>query len=148
MELELVPFTEAHLDPAAVLFVQVFASEPWNEVWPPSAARRRLEDLVRSPGFLGVAAFRENELAGFALGRLEAYQGEEHFYLQEMCVSTRWQRQGVGTKVLAQLEARLKERDCRQIYLLTARDSAPEAFYLHLGFSPARRAEVMIKRLV
>lgn len=146
-DLQLVPFAKEHLDGAASLFVDVFAAEPWKESWTVESAGRRLHDLVRSPGFLGVVAFREGELVGFALGRLEAYQEEEHFCLHEMCVATRWQRQGVGMQIMAHLEAKLKERGCRQVYLLTARDSAAESFYSRCGFSPARRTRVMVKRL-
>lgn len=144
-EVEVSPFCEAHLETAVALFVEVFAAEPWNEVWSFSSAQRRLGDLVRTPGFVGVAALLGGELVGFALGRLEAYREEEHYYLQEMCVSTRCQRQGIGTKILNFLQDRLGERGCSQIYLLTARDSAPESFYLQRGFSPSRRTTVMVK---
>lgn len=147
-EIELLPFCEAHLDSAVALFVEVFAAEPWNEVWSRPSAQRRLGDLVRSPGFMGVAALRGGELVGFALGRLEAYREEEHYHLQEMCVSTQCQRQGVGTKIVAYLQERLEERGCKQIYLLTMRESAPEAFYLQCDFSPSRHTAVMVKKLI
>lgn len=146
-EIGMIPFSEVHIDAATALFVDAFAAEPWNEFWPYSNSRRRLSDIVFSPGFFGVAAQRESVLAGFVLGRIEAYRDEEHYFLQEMCVATQFQRQGVGTKLLRYLYAKLEERDCRQIYLLTIRDRGPESFYLRCGFSPARRTGVMVKRL-
>lgn len=146
-ELELLPFNEVQLDAAASLFVEVFAAEPWREAWTLERARRRLGDLLRSPGFLGIAACYEGELVGFALGRLEVYQDEDHFHLHEMCVAARRQRQGVGTRMVALLETQLRERGCRQIYLLTARGTAAESFYVNRGFSPAQRTGVMVKRL-
>jgi len=147
MELALLPFTEGYLDATAALFVDVFQGEPWKETWTLRSAGRRLADLVRSPGFFGVAAFREGQLVGFALGRLEVYQDEEHFHLQEMCIAAQCQRQGVGTQMMKHLFASLEKRGCKQIYLLTARESAAESFYLRCGFSTARRTTVMVKRL-
>ena len=145
--IELTSFHEDYLDAAAGLFAEAFAAEPWNEVWPAASARRRLADLVFSPGFLGAAARRGDKLVGFALGRVEAYRDEEHYCLQEMCVSPEYRGQGIGTMLVRHLEERLKERGCRQVYLLTLRDSGPESFYLRCGFSPARRVGVMVKRL-
>lgn len=141
------PFTEGHLDAATEMFVEVFAAEPWNELWPHESARRRLRDIVQSPGFVGRSVFREGEFIGFVLGRLELYRNEQHFYLQEMCVSTRLQRRGVGRRMLANLEEVLREAGCSQIYLLTARESPAERFYAANGFRSAYRTLVMVRRL-
>lgn len=141
------PFTEDHLDAAAEIFVEAFAAEPWNELWSHESARRRLSDIVQSPGFVGWSAFCKGEFIGFVLGRLEPSREEKHFYLQEMCVSTRFQRRGVGRCMLAHFEEALKEAGCSQIYLLTARESAAERFYAANGFRSAYRAVVMVRRL-
>lgn len=141
--LDLAPFSAEHLDEAAGLVVEVFAREPWNEEWPRQGAQRRLRDILHSPGSLGVCALRGGELVGFALGRLEAYRDEEHFYLQEMCVSADVQRRGVGTRILTHLHGQLRARGCPRAYLLTARRTPAEAFYLLNGYRPAGRTAVL-----
>jgi len=145
--LNLVPFTNEQIGTATNLFVRVFAEEPWNEFWPNERALRRLQDVLHSPGFLGVSALRGEELVGFALGRMEAYRDEDHFYLQEMCVSPAVQRQGVGTRIFKHLHEELRAKECNQVYLLTARESFAEKFYVSNGYRGARRACMLITRL-
>ncbi len=146
-KLVIVPFDENHLDAAIRLYTEVFAAEPWREIWPYGSALRRLSDIVHSPNSLGVAALRGSDLVGFALGRLEPYRDEEHYYLQEMCVAAHLQRQGIGKRILSILHERLRERDCCQVYLLTARGSLAEGFYSKSGYLPAQRIGVFVKKL-
>jgi len=146
-ELTFEPFTEEHLGAATKMFVHVFAAEPWNELWSHDSAKRRLSDIVRSPGFVGRSAFHEGEFVAFVLGQLEPYRNDQHFFLKEMCVSTRFQRRGVGTRLLSHLEEVLTEAGCSQVYLLTMRESEAERFYAANEFRPARRTGVFVKRL-
>jgi len=146
-ELELVPFGEDQLGAAAALFVEAFAGEPWHESWARGSARRRLSNVVLTPDFVGVSAFRDGELVGFALGRLEPYRDEEHFLLQEMCVAPQLQRRGIGTSIMRYLHETLSNIGCHQAYLLTARDSLAAAFYAQNGYSVARRTGLFVKRL-
>lgn len=141
------PFSPEDLDAATRVFVQAFAGEPWYEDWPSDSARRRIAAIIHAPGFLGVAAFKERDLVGFIVGRIEAYSTEDHFYLQEMCVLPEVQRQGIGKLMLAHLHRRLRAAGCQQIYLLTARESIAERFYRQNGFRPAGRVGVLVARL-
>lgn len=144
--LNLEPFAEADLEAATDLFVHVFGADPWNENWPRASAHRRLSAIVHAPGFLGVSALHNTQLIGFALGHLEPYRDEDHYYLQEMCVATDRQRTGVGKAILAYLESLLWRGGCSQMYLLTARESPAAAFYHQNGFTSAQRTIVMVRR--
>ena len=69
------------------------------------------------------------------------------FYVQEMCVLEAYRGQGVGRQIVAALEAKLAEQSISSLYLLTARNSAAEAFYEKLGFYNNEGVVVMTKRL-
>ncbi|SDT07944.1 GNAT family N-acetyltransferase [Actinopolymorpha singaporensis] len=143
-------FKADRLDAAARLFVSVFNAEPWNDRWSEASVRARLADVVATPGFVGVALQAGQDLHGFAIGHTEQWFTGRHFLLQEMCVRTDLQRQGVGAALLDALEARLV--DVEQIYLLTeqdgaARRGAAQRFYERCGFRAARRTGVMTKRI-
>lgn len=140
-------FTEDLLEAATSVFIRAFAEKPWSETWPRPNARRRISDIVKAPGFLGIASFKGPDLIGFLLGRIEAYRDEEHFYLQEICVVPECQRQGVGRLMLRDLHRRLEVAGCHQIYLLTARESRAERFYLQNGYGRAHRTGVLVSRL-
>ncbi|GAA2756544.1 GNAT family N-acetyltransferase [Actinopolymorpha rutila] len=87
----------------------------------------------------------DQNLCGFAIGHTEQWFTGRHFLLQQMCVRTDLQRQGVGTALLEALEARLI--DVKQVYLLTERHGAAHRFYEHCGFRAAHRTGVMLKRI-
>lgn len=145
-EMTIDDFTPSLLDAAATLFVVVFNAPPWSERWTEALARNRLNDVLATPGFAGVALHQGNDLCGFALGHVEQWSTGRHFQLQEMCVRTDRQRSGIGTALINALEVRLS--GVEQLYLLTARESPAHRFYEHCGFRPARRQGVMLKRLV
>lgn len=96
----------------------------------------------------GVTSFRGQDLVGFVLGRIEVYLDEEHFFLQEMCVVPELQRRGVGTLMLRHLHQRLEVEGCKQVYLLTARESSAERFYVQNGYRSARRTGVLVTRFL
>lgn len=145
--IEVKPFTAEHLGAASNVFVRTFAADPWNEVWPLTSARRRISNIAHAPGFVGFASFREGDLIGFVLGRLEPYCDEEHFHLQEMCVAPEFQRRGIGRLMLQHLHGYLVSAGCKQVYLITARESRAEHFYTQNGYRQAQRAGVMVRRL-
>jgi aminoglycoside 6'-N-acetyltransferase I len=139
-------FAAPVLDAAARLFVSVFNAAPWNDGWSVVSARARLQDVVETPGFVGVALHHGPDLCGFAIGHMEHWFTGRHFLLQEMCVCTELQRQGIGTDLIDALELRL--HGVEQVYLLTERHSPAQRFYERCGFRSARRQNVMIKSIV
>ncbi len=88
-----------------------------------------------------------SSMVGFALGRIEPYRDADHFCLCEMCVAPEVQRHGVGSRILKHLHTCLVAKGCTQVYLLTARESYAEQFYIRNGYAPARRVGVLVNRL-
>lgn len=133
------------LSAAARLFVSVFNAPPWSESWSEESARARLEDVVRTPGFVGVALHDGQELCGFAVGHKEHWHTGKHFLLREMCVRTESQRQGIGAALLSALEARLV--GVEQVYLRTDRHGPAHRFDERCGYRLAQRTGVMTKKI-
>ncbi|MEV4277538.1 GNAT family N-acetyltransferase [Actinoplanes xinjiangensis] len=133
-----------HLDAAARLYVDTFTRPPWNETWHLPDATRRLHDMLTTPrAHAAHATAPDGTLTGFAIGHLERYGSADHFLLQEMCVSTGHQRQGIGTRLLADLTAQMPT--VTHWYLLTGRDTPAAAFYQANGFRPARLSTVYVR---
>ena len=130
----------------AQLFTEVFSSPPWNEAWTLESARRRLADCAATPHFMGVLAEDEGAVAGFAFGNLQHYMEEKHYYLLELCVDTRRQRQGVGGAIVTALTARIEAAGASRIYTLTARDTAAQKFYGKAGFYVSPKMIMMARR--
>lgn len=127
------------------LFTHTFSAPPWSEPWTQPDAARRLGDLFAIPGATGVCARDSGgDLDGCAVGRRERSIGQDHFLLSEMCVKAARQRSGIGGQLLMALAERLP--DVEHWYLLTARDSAPAAFYEANSFRPIDTMRVFVRR--
>lgn len=136
--------TSADVDDCVLLYVDTFNSPPWNESWAMDDAAQRLHDFVATPRAHGVCLRGSSgDLIGFALGHLERSGADDHFLLKEMCVRTRLQRQGYGTRLLQGLVDHLEH--VNHWYLLTARDSNAALFYERNGFRPAGRMGVFVR---
>ncbi len=138
---------QTHLPHCADLFAAVFNEAPWHEQWDRGIVLMRLTDIYNTPGAYGVVALDVAEIIGFALGYVEQWNQQKHFYLKEMCVYAPQQRSGIGTAMMDVLERQLAQRGVRKIYLLTARESGAEAFYRTCGFYVSPKMIMMGKHL-
>ena len=139
------PISSSDLHSCVNLFVETFAHPPWNETWDPETVRQRLDQIFQTPGAFGVGIGDEN-LTGFALGVSEPWHEGTHFFLKEVCIDPQFQRQGLGSKLMAYLTEQLMDRNTQWIYLLTARGDISESFYEKLGFYTSPKMILMAKR--
>lgn len=146
MAMSVAPFTAAHLDAAAQLYVGVFNAAPWHDRWTPATARRRLADTLATPGALGCVLLAD-DLLGFALGYRESWFDGTHFSLKELCVRADRQRGGLGTQLLHQLERVLREQHVSRVYLLTLHEGPAQAFYARQGYYVSPKMRLMAHRL-
>lgn len=130
----------------ATLFSAVFSAAPWHENWTNESAHRRLADCFATPNFIGVLAEDAQGTAGFAVGYLQHYMDERHYFLLELCIDTHRQRQGVGTALMSALTTRIKEAGANRAYTLTARDTAAQKFYEKAGFYVSPKMILMAQR--
>ena len=146
MAVSIVPFTPAHLDAAAQVYVTVFNAAPWHDRWTPPTARRRLAEMLATPHALGFVLL-DGALVGFVLGYAESWFDGTHFDLKELCIRTDQQRRGLGTRLLRHLEGALREQGVARVELLTAREGPAAAFYATQGYAVSPRMQMMARRL-
>lgn len=126
-------FGVEHLDDCAHLFMSAFNAEPWNDSYTLDTAKRQLDWHLRVPGCVGLVSVSEGIVA-FALGYREPTDVGDVFHLSIFCVRPDVQRTGVGTKLLRNLEDRLRETGVNTIYLGTNKGTPAEAFYRKHGY--------------
>ncbi len=137
----------SHLSDCARLYATVFNRAPWNGKWTAQTAAKHIQECFQDPNFRGMIALEESQPIGFAYGLVQQWENERRFYLKEMCVDSRKQRGGVGTRLLTRLIKKLQAEDVRQISLGTGRGTPAEDFYLRMGFKVDPEIIVMNKRL-
>ena len=139
--------TENHLDELAQLYVETFNADPWNDEWTFETARKRLQQLLHSEDSFGLCVYQSGQLWGAVLGVLEQYFDGPMYNLHEYWVKNEMRGKGIGSKLFAEMEKRLRERDVKNIILITAKGDATEHFYHKQGMETAPDMVFLSKRL-
>lgn len=122
-----------------------YSEEPWNEKWNSERAKRRIKSILVGFESLGVAAFEDGKLIGAALGFVDPYADEDFFFVSELFVIPEWKKQGVGKKLLAELEIHLKERGVSVLELISIKENWE--FYAKCGVNNDEGITVLGKPL-
>ncbi|MEF2965875.1 GNAT family N-acetyltransferase [Paenibacillus sp. M1] len=128
-------------------FINVFNEEPWNDEWSAETAYRYLIDFTNTPGFIGVVAIEGEEIIGFTFGVCKRWWSGEEFFINEMCVSIKKQKSGIGSALMGFLMKKLEAAGISNITLLTDRGIPAEAFYKKIGFTEIDRLVFLNKNM-
>ncbi len=118
-------------------FVRTFNAAPWYDHWTEQTASKRLQNLKDTPNFEGMTAYAGEQLCGAILGRGEQYDDGMYFQIIEFWTIPPMQGSGLGSRLLAEFMAHLKEKGYRKVFLLTMKGERTEGFYQKQGFSTA-----------
>jgi len=130
------------------LFVKVFSQPPWEDQWPSEErAGEYLSDIVGTPGFEGYVAYEGRRILGLCFGHRVRWWAGDEFYLDELCVDSDVQRQGIGTELMNHLWRRLARQGIQVVVLLTQRNTLAEAFYARQGFLISPRTVFMYRQV-
>ena len=120
------------LERCVPVFLKAFCGAPWNEPWTEETASARLSRFMETGTFYGLVLEEGGVIEGFILGQDEPYYDGLRFYIQEFCCAE--QGCGYGTKLLAELESRLKARGVVRSYLMTIHGDSTEGYYQRRGY--------------
>ncbi|WP_424244719.1 putative N-acetyltransferase YhbS [Elusimicrobium posterum] len=98
------------------------------------------EKIKDSPAYILLAAEENGELLGSVMGIVcqELYGECKPFLVVEnLAVSPNARKKGVGKALMAEIEKKAKEQNCKQIILVTESDRQDAiSFYPKIGFHP------------
>lgn len=133
--MELVKWSIENKNEAKNFFREIFTKEPWNDDW---SNEEQLEnyivDLTGNKNSLTLAYFDDDELVALAMGHIKHWYSATEYYIDELCVRTQLQGQGIGGKFINAIEEYLVKNDIRAIFLLTEKDVPAYHFYRKHGF--------------
>ncbi len=118
-----------HLEELASLYVETFNSEPWNDEWTISTAKKRLQQMINTEDSYGLCAYEDGDLCVAILGCMEQFYNGIMFNVKEFWIKNGRRGQGLGTQIFAEFEKRLKEKQVEQMILFTSRGDFTEHFY-------------------
>jgi aminoglycoside 6'-N-acetyltransferase I len=123
-----------HILKCSGLYIKVFNAEPWNDKWTLGTAHKRLNDIYASPNFEGFLCMECGQVKGAIFGNYEQFYDGVHYNLREMFISNELQGKGIGSKLLNELENRLRDLGVTTIILFTSKGNKTSEFYLKNDF--------------
>ena len=122
--------------------------EYWNgtgDEWTPEHVYRRVWQVLGSPDSYCMIAEDDGRAAGFAMGRFETFYDLTVYNLVEIIVASEYQKGGIGTKMMKELEGRVKEMGAALVQLVCVNDEMHEHFYGKLGYGDAKNLKLKSK---
>lgn len=130
------PMSPADLPACARELIAAFAGDPSNEVWTPQQASDRIDEIMSARVSRGFVCMDGDACVSMLCGRIMTYQDKKMFWIDEFSVHPAWQRQGVGSRMLAFLRTELQKEahPINHMALVTTRGFPSVAFYEKNGF--------------
>ena len=117
------------------LFLSVFTISPWYDDWSDeNQLNAYLTDLMGQSNSLTYGLFENDNLIAVSMGRIKHWYTGTEYCIDEFCVKTDMQGQGIGSHFLKEIETAIKEIGLIQIYLQTDIDVKAFDFYIKNGF--------------
>lgn len=124
---------ETHLKECSLIYIDTFNEEPWNDNWTEVSSYIRLDEIYRTPGFIGLMVIENESVLGAVFGNLETWFEGYMYNLKEMFIKKSEKGKGVGSMLFKHLEDELKNHEVTSISLFTSKGDFTEKFYLKNG---------------
>lgn len=118
----------------------------FNEGWTLSGAKKTFEYFKSIKSKIIVSVIEE-EIAGFIIFRTEYYNDRKSIMIEELVVNSKYQRKGVGRKLVEKVELFAKRNEVKRILLTTGKNTIAFKFYKKLGFTDSKKT-VLMRKLV
>jgi aminoglycoside 6'-N-acetyltransferase I len=148
--------TAAALTPVALadapvcirLFVDVFTNPPWNHEWvTEERAERYIKNLLSASGALSFLYCENGQPVGLCIGSLNDYFFAPQYKIEEFIVDTKRQQKGIGSAMLAAVEAEMARRGVGYIFLQTSKTIPAYDFYSKRGYTVIEDNVFFIKEI-
>ncbi|WP_057763114.1 GNAT family N-acetyltransferase [Cytobacillus praedii] len=146
LEVELNSLKSDMLHECVDLFIDTFSNEPWNDVYESkNQVVDFFENYMKNNYFIGYVLKTGDELVGLSLGAKKPCLKGMEYYIDQFCVSEKFQGQGVGSIFLELIETDIKNQDINTIVLTTSKGFPSEKFYIKNGFKVSDNAILLAK---
>lgn len=108
-----------------------------------SDSPEEIEKKLRHAPDLFLLAESGSRIVGTVIGGYDGRRG----MLYHLAVDEEFRRQGIGTLLMDEIEARLKEKGCRKAYLLVKQGNSAAEMYEKRGWSEMTNARLFGKNL-
>ena len=133
-------------DIAAVLPLYIsYYNEQEDSCWNENTARKRIHQVLSMEDSYGLIAENENSVLGFLMGYFKQYDDIIGYTLDEIVIAYEYQNKGIGSKLLRELEQRVKEKGASCVELQAVNDDMHERYYGKAGYQNAKNFVMNVK---
>jgi len=140
--MKLTKATKKELKAVVELFLEESSKKPYHQNYSPKTAKLRVNEMFNFGSIY--IAFEEKELAGFIA---IAGEGKGEIYIDEFWISNKYQRRGLGSKLLNFVQDKYKKKGAKTISVMTSRNAGAFKFYKKFKFKEDREEVILKKRL-
>lgn len=128
--------TPEDIPACARTLMAAFAPAPWNEHWTYEQAFTRIDEIMSGRVSRGYVAVEGDTVVAMLSGRIMTYLAFKELWVDEFSVHPDYQRQGVGSRMMAFVRAQLREEPEKISYIvLNTEQGYPSVkFYEANGF--------------
>ncbi len=131
----MIELNDSYLPQMAELYREAFAGEPWNDDWSDTKQLNEyMKDISKAYNALNYGLLIDGKLVGMSVGKINHWWEGTNYNIEELCVSPTYQSQGLGSRFLALIEERVREKGLSGIFLQTDNDKPSYHFYHKNGF--------------
>lgn len=117
-----------------------------DSCWTESTARRRIRQVLKTEDSYSLIMKAANgEVCGFVMGYFKQYDDIVGYTLEEILIAHKYQNKGLGSILLAELEARVKEAGASCVELQAVKDEMHERYYGKAGYRDAKNFVMKVK---
>lgn len=136
----------ADINRVILLYIDYYNKHEDGE-WTEQTTYKRIHQVLTREDAYCMVLEKENEIIAFAMGYFEQYDDCFAYDLIEIVVSADYQKKGIGTMFMKELETRVKNEGAMLIQLEAANDAFHEHFYGKLGYGNATNLVLKTKML-
>ena len=114
--------------------------------WTEATAKKRIRQVLTMEDSFSLIMRDDNDMVcGFAMGYFKQYDDIVGYTLEEIVIAHQYQNKGLGSMLLVELEAKVKEAGASCIELQAVKDEMHEKFYGKAGFANAKNFVMKVK---
>ncbi len=117
--------------------------------WTEETAKKRIRQVLTIEDSFSLIMKDDNDaVCGFAMGYFKQYDDIVGYELEEIVIAYEYQNKGLGSRLLAELESRVKEAGASCVELQAVKNEMHEAFYGKAGYHNAQNFVLKVKWFV
>ena len=138
---------ERDIPACADILCSVYNNELWMGRWTKETAENYLKDFFEHSKFVGYVAEEDSEIIGGLFAHEKIWWNDSEVFIEEMFVTPKRQRGGIGTALLKEVEKYIQEKHLAGMTLSTNKYAPAPKFYEKNGFVSCEHVMFMAKEL-